>query len=385
MPVCLNSRPSSYNPQPRATLDHGRPSTGCEKHSGKTLTIALINNMPDGALEATERQFLSLLDAASDDIHICVSFYSIPSVPRGEFGARHIENGYSSVEKLMERHVDGLIVTGREPIASDLAEEPYWESFTNVLDWARENTYSTIWSCLAAHAAVYYLDRIKRVKSSTKHCGVFECSQLRENPIISGTPSDYRLPHSRWNGLPENQLTASGYKVLTRSHDSEVDLFIKDLNSLFVFFQGHPEYEANTLMLEYRRDVGRYLRLESENYPSMPYGYFDHETVLALTAIKREADANPREELLNDVTSVLEKIDINKTWSATAVQIYRNWLQEICIRRDKKLQAGVDTTGISAQVVSEPFSIGGINSFPPIGLKQPVKTQALPQLLSITR
>jgi len=383
MPVCLNSRPPSYSPKSRTTLDHGRPSALCESSSQKTLTIGLINNMPDGALEATERQFLSLLDAASDDIHVCVSFYSIPSVPRGEFGARHIRSCYSSVEKLMERHVDGLIVTGREPIASDLAEEPYWESFTNVLDWARENTYSAIWSCLAAHAAVYYLDGIKRVKSSTKHCGVFECSQLGEHPMISETPADYRLPHSRWNGLPENQLTGSGYKVLTRSHGSQVDSFIKDLKSLFVFFQGHPEYEANTLMLEYRRDVGRYLRLETETYPSIPYGYFDHETVRALTALKREAEANPREELLHEVSTRLEKASIDNTWSTTAVQIYRNWLQQISMRRDKQLQT-VAATGINAQAACEAFSVAGRNSFQPIGLQTPTKNHALPQLLSIT-
>ena len=384
MPVCLNSRPSNYSPTSRTTLDRGKPSSPCGSNSGKTLTIGLINNMPDGALEATERQFLSLLDAASDDLNVCVSFYSIPSVPRGEFGARHIRTYYSSVEKLMERHLDGLIVTGREPIASDLAEEPYWETFTNVLDWARENTYSAIWSCLAAHAAVFYLDGIKRVKSSTKHCGVFECSQLGEHAMISDTPVDYRLPHSRWNGLPEDQLTGNGYKVLTRSHDSEVDSFIKDLKSLFVFFQGHPEYEANTLMLEYRRDVGRYLRSETETYPSMPYGYFDHETVRALTAIKREAEASRREELLNEVSNLLEKASIDNTWNTTAVRIYRNWLQQICMRRDKHLQT-VDATGINAQIACEAFSIAGRNSFQPIGLQTPVKNQTLSQLLSITR
>src|SRR2546429_6417390 len=50
------------------------------------------------------------------------------------------------------------------------------------------------------------------------------------------------------------------YTTLFRS----VDMFVKELNSLFVFFQGHPEYEATTLLLEYRRDIKRFLRRERE-------------------------------------------------------------------------------------------------------------------------
>lgn len=34
-------------------------------HAGADLTIGLINNMPDPALKATERQFMKLLQAAA--------------------------------------------------------------------------------------------------------------------------------------------------------------------------------------------------------------------------------------------------------------------------------------------------------------------------------
>ena len=45
--------------------------------------------------------------------------------------------------------------------------------------------------------------------------------------------------------------------------------------SLFLFLQGHPEYEAGTLLREYRRDIARFLRGEREHYPAVPQGYFD--------------------------------------------------------------------------------------------------------------
>ena len=60
--------------------------------------------------------------------------------------------------------------------------------------------------------------------------------------------------------MRERDLAAKGYSVLTRSDEAGVGLFAKDNNSLFLFVQGHPEYEAETLLREYRRDIGRYLR-----------------------------------------------------------------------------------------------------------------------------
>jgi homoserine O-succinyltransferase/O-acetyltransferase len=339
MPAYLNSNPPCSDPQSGAHGPDGAPASESHERPGKFLTIGLINNMPDGALEATERQFLALLNAASDGIPIRLSLYSLPGVPRNEFGTSHISKFYSSADSLLGTHLDGLIVTGREPLTPNLADEPYWNSFTRVLDWARENTYSTVWSCLAAHAATLHMDGVGRVRNANKHCGVFDCAKISDHQLTQGTPSRFSLPHSRWNGLPADGLTASGYDVLTQSADVGVDTFIKRLKSLFVFFQGHPEYESNTLLLEYRRDVGRFIRGETNTYPLMPRSYFDHDTVLALTALQQEAQISPREELLAQISDVLEKVSIENTWATTAISIYRNWLKYICAQKQLRLES----------------------------------------------
>jgi homoserine O-succinyltransferase len=338
MPVCLDPNYSSYSPAVHTNLLRDKPSSAFQERSNKCITIGLINNMPDGALDATERQFISLLDAASEGIMIRLSFYALPNIPRNELGARHVRNFYSNVENLWGKNLDGLIVTGREPLAPNLADEPYWESFTRVLEWAKDHTYSTVWSCLAAHAALLHMDGIGRIKSNNKHCGVFECAQLSDHPLTTDAPSCFKLPHSRWNGIPEDALTSCGYSVLTRSADAGVDTFVKQHKSLFVFSQGHPEYESDTLLLEYRRDVGRYLRGETNTYPSMPRGYFDHDTVKALTALGEEALSRPREELLAEVSAALENTRIENTWQATATCIYRNWLEYICAQKQLRLK-----------------------------------------------
>ena len=338
MPVCFDSNYTSDSRAVRAKLLHARPPAEFQQRPRKCITIGLINNMPDGALDATEHQFLSLLDVASEDILVRLSFHALPNVPRNESGARHVTKFYSSVEKLLRSKLDGLIVTGREPLSSNLRDEPYWESLTAVIDWAKDNTYSTVWSCLAAHAALLHMDGIGRVKSKDKHCGVFACERLSDHPLTTDTPLCFSLPHSRWNGIPEDALTSRGYSVLTRAPDAGVDTFVKQHKSLFVFFQGHPEYDSYTLLLEYRRDIGRYLRGEATTYPLMPRSYFDHETMMALTALQAEAISRPREDLLADILTALGKSRIENTWHSTATCIYRNWLEYICAQKQLRLR-----------------------------------------------
>jgi homoserine O-succinyltransferase len=308
------------------------------RQPGERLTIGLINNMADGALEATERQFVSLLNAASEGLSIDLALYSLPGIPRNEPGSRHMNKFYSSAEDLRNTTLDGLIVTGREPLTQDLREEPYWSSFVTLLEWARENTLSSIWSCLAAHAATLHMDGVHRIKSNHKRFGVFACELLSDHQLTAGASSTFKVPHSRWNGLPENELTARGYEVLTRAADVDVDTFIKQDKSLFVFVQGHPEYESNTLLLEYRRDVGRYLRNETDTYPLLPRDYFDRDTEVALTALQQQSQSRSREDLLADVSKILELVRIENTWHSTAANMYRNWLQYIRSQKRQRWQ-----------------------------------------------
>jgi homoserine O-succinyltransferase len=309
-----------------------RPGDG-----GRRINIGLLNNMSDGALEATERQFLALLDAAADGIDVVLWLYALPEIPRNDAGRRRVDRFYSGVENLWTGKLDGLIVTGREPRTPNLTDEPYYETLTKVLEWASENTHSTIWSCLAAHAAIRHLDGIERHRSQEKRSGVLDCVRLSDHHLMSGMPQSIRMPHSRWNDIRESDLEACGYTVLTRAQDAGVDTFIKRRNSLFVFFQGHPEYESDTLLTEYVRDVGRYLRGESGTYPSLPRGYFDDETADALTALSEKAGNDRRVELLEDVAAAVGRKRTPDSWHSAAARIYGNWLNYIGLEKHRRL------------------------------------------------
>jgi homoserine O-succinyltransferase len=296
------------------------------------LDIGLVNNMPDAALSATERQFQALLRAAAGDIDVQLTLYTLPEVPRTDFGREQVSR-YADFRDLWTSHHDGLIVTGTEPRAADLRDEPFWENLTRVLEWAEGHTYSTILSCLAAHAGILHLDGIARRPLGDKRFGVYECVRVSDHPLTAASPSPLQVPQSRWNEVPEEALLACGYRVLTRSEEAGVDSFVKQGKSLFVFLQGHPEYEATTLLLEYRRDIGRFLRRERETYPPMPHGYFDEETVAALTVLRERALRDRREELLTEFPIALAAGKVANTWRSTAETLYRNWLQYIAAQK----------------------------------------------------
>src|SRR5258707_7434215 len=136
MPVLLDTvRSARHNLVGKVLLNEpaGGPS---HASNDKCIDIGLLNIMPDSALETTERQFLTLLNAAADDCLIRVSFFAMPEVPRSERAKNYLSQSYLDARSLRDADLDALIVTGTEPKATNLMDEPYWAALTNVIDLA---------------------------------------------------------------------------------------------------------------------------------------------------------------------------------------------------------------------------------------------------------
>jgi homoserine O-succinyltransferase/O-acetyltransferase len=329
-----------------------RRTASIDRHESRVdgVSLALINNMPDPALEDTELQFFELLDIASGDVPVYLKLYSLTGIPRADRGERHLNSFYWGMDDLWNSRFDGVIMTGTEPRRPDLREETYWPVLTQVLDWAERNTTSTVLSCLAAHAGVLHSDGIGRHPLSDKQFGVFDFTKTSDHQLSSGTSGTVRFPHSRWNEVQGNELTASGYLVLTQSAEGSVDSFVKKKKrSLFVHFQGHPEYGAQTLLKEYRRDIKRYLRGERETYPSMPKGYFETSAASLLGAFREVAMSNRQEGAIEGFPEAVVST-LQKTWDSSAVNVYRNWLQYVLAKKSELTVLSVLTA------VSDPVS-----------------------------
>jgi len=299
------------------------------------ITVGLINNMPDAAVEGTERQFSELLRAACAARTLRLRFSHLPQVPRGASTRDRLAAEYWPLERLLEEGLDALIVTGMEPGGGALTEEPYWPAFARLIRWAQAHTISSIWSCLAAHAAVLHLDAIQRRRLERKCFGVYAHELLRGHPLLAGLQAPLYTPHSRWNELPVAALRAAGYTILSGSATTGADAFTKEAGSLFVFFQGHPEYEETTLLKEYRRDVGRYARGEQADYPGMPPGYFSAAATALLDEFRARLLVTPTQETFASFPAESAALELRSPWRATAVQIYQSWLSFIAAAKNK--------------------------------------------------
>src|SRR5215470_18405288 len=172
-----------------------------DQRAGKVI-IGLVNNMPDTALHSTEIQFAGLLQAASGGHAVRLRLTSLPGLPRSLEALEHLRRSYWPFEELLGAPLDALIVTGTEPRAAVLTEEPYWQHFVQLLSFARQHTVASIWSCLAAHGAVLIMDGIERQRLPEKRCGVYQHEILSGHPLLAGVSAPLPMPHSRWNELP---------------------------------------------------------------------------------------------------------------------------------------------------------------------------------------
>lgn len=352
--ACAMSWPSRHN------HDLSTINIRERKLEDQCLHIGLVNNMPDKALEATERQFTKLLQSASENISIRLSLFTLPEIARSRSATSYLSQNYCPFTR--DSSLDALIVTGAEPCAPDLQDEPYWDALREVMVWAKTNTNSTIWSCLAAHAAILNFDGIARIRSSSKFFGLLKCSRTEEHPLVHGLPPDFRVPHSRWNGVSEQQLSSCGYQVLTRTADAGVDVFMKPQGrSLFVFMQGHPEYETDTLLREYRRDIARYARGESTSMMSPPRDYFDAESSSSLIRLQQLSDSMAKAQVETEALSILATARQTGSWQSTAVCLYRNWLQYLRLCKVSKVASLSNHNHLEARADGETSQIYGIS------------------------
>lgn len=297
--------------------------------STAVVEIALVNNMPDQALAATEAQFARLVREHAGSVEIRWRCYALPSVARSEMAQHYLERTHENIEALYMRGADALIVTGAEPIAADLREEAYWPALTQLVDWARDNTVSTIWSCLAAHAAVLHLDGIKRRRAARKINGIFACRTTSDDWAMGGVKHEMLTPHSRYNDLARDELERSGYHISSQGDEVGVNAFWRREPSLFVFLQGHPEYDADSLLKEYRRDAMRFLDGVRPDFPHVPSHYFSAETCAQLDALRARVTAGAAGDHVTDLTRILSRECCAAPWAEDTARFYNEWLNVV--------------------------------------------------------
>ena len=296
----------------------------------RELHVGLMNNMPDTALEATERQFLRLVGSCNRIAKIFIYPFCPPEIPRDSRARTHIQRFYFDFDELQQGGLDALIVTGANPVCARLSDEIFWTPLCKVLDWAKVSVTSTLCACLATHAALKYFYSIERQPLSSKRWGIFRHGVSLEHFLVKNIYNRFDVPHSRWNEIYAKQMIDAGLLVLVESKEAGVHLATSSDGLRFIYLQGHPEYDHNSLLKEYKREITRYLSGDIDLYPPYPNNYFSAKSLEILEAYKETAEISRTSNTGSGVVDFPEMdISVNNTWGDTGRIVFNNWLARL--------------------------------------------------------
>ena len=247
------------------------------------------------------------------------------------------------------------MVSGANPISVTLPEESFWTPLCSVLDWASVQVTSTLCACLATHAALLYFHGIERQPLPAKRWGVFSHRVSQDHPLVRSINSSFDVPHSRWNEITPAQMTKAGLRVLVESDVAGVHLATSSDGFRFVFFQGHPEYDHNSLLKEYKREVNRYVAGEIDDYPPYPDHYFSGKDRRLLDAYAEVVKSQRTRQATQAAGEFPENdLRVDNTWRDAGRMVFNNWLGAVCQVTDhdrgKPFKRGVNPKYPLAQI-----------------------------------
>jgi len=312
----------------------------------RELHIGLLNMMPDAALTATERQFIHLVGSSNPIAQFYVYPFSLPELNRGEKAQKHIREHYFEFDALAEQGLDALIITGANVANPVLDQEPFWDPLTKVVGWANDNVASIFCSCLATHALVKHLHGVDRKRLPQKRWGVYSHKISRpDHPFLRDINTRFDAPHSRYNEVSREDLENADLGILVDSEEAGVHLAVSPDLFRVMYFQGHPEYGAISLLKEFKREALRFAQGERDSVPRIPDNL--------LTAQGQQIANNYLAQLAKrDDNSILDFPEgelapyCDNTWGDTGKAIINNWLglvyQLTNLDRKQQYMPGID-------------------------------------------
>jgi homoserine O-succinyltransferase len=314
----------------------------------RELHIGFLNMMPDAALEATERQFIRLVGNSNRIAQFYVYPFSLPQLPRGAGARAYIREFYAEFEQLKRDGLDALIITGANVATPSLEQEAFWQPLMEVVQWADRHVASILCSCLATHAVLKHRHGIERQPLADKKWGVYEHRVVAGgHPLLRDINTRFDAPHSRHNDISRAQIEAAGLTTLAAGDAGGVHLATSADGIRTVYFQGHPEYDRESLLKEFRREVQGYVGGLRDTLPPLPEHYFGPQAEpLAREYLAAAASARAHGTALDDNLEEAVTGLLDNTWGDTAKAIFNNWLglvyQVTNLDRHSQFMPGID-------------------------------------------
>lgn len=233
----------------------------------RPLHILLLNLMPTKIV--TETQILRKL--SNTPLQIEIELLHTISHEAKNVSEQHLDAFYRSFDEVKNKRYDGLIITGAPVERLDFEDVDYWDELCKIMEWSKTNVYSTLHICWGAQAGIYYHYGIPKYDLGDKLFGVFEHDVIKpSSPLVRGFDDTFKAPHSRYTEVHASDIESnSSLELIATSQDAGVYL-AKSTDSRHFFVFGHPEYDVETLQLEYERDVAAHadIAIPKNYYPN---------------------------------------------------------------------------------------------------------------------
>lgn len=232
----------------------------------RPLRILILNLMPTKIV--TETQLARLL--ANSPLQVQITFLQTATHDTTHTPEQHMKAFYKTFGEISNERFDGMIITGAPIEDLDYEQVDYWPELCEIMEFSKENVYSTVHLCWGAFAGLYYHFGVRKEHLPQKMFGVFEHRVTRpSNPLVRGFDEVFYAPHSRWAGLNAADLEARTELRLLAESDLAGPMLLSTESGRQIFVIGHPEYDKYTLDAEYKRDVlaGKEIFVPRNYYP----------------------------------------------------------------------------------------------------------------------
>lgn len=231
----------------------------------RPLRFLILNLMPKK--EETETQLLRML--SNTPLQVVVDFLYTSSYEAKNVSKNHLERFYKTFDEVKNDKYDAMIITGAPIEHLDFEEVDYWKELTKIMDYAKENVYSTLFICWASQAGLYYHYDVPKYAKDEKIFGVFEYKIKEKTLLTKGFDDIFYIPQSRYTFNDfETVAKKDNLKIIAGDEQSGTNI-VMSLDQRQIFIAGHFEYDEDTLYNEYMRDKSQGLDTKT------PQNYFD--------------------------------------------------------------------------------------------------------------
>ncbi len=269
MPIRINS-----NLPARKILEKENIFVMTEKRAAqqdiRPLKIAIVNLMP--TKETTETQILRLL--GNTPLQIDISLIRMENHESKNTHADYLNKFYIPSSRLFKQKFDGMIITGAPVEQIPFEDVDYWKELCSIMDYAKENVFSTLYVCWGSMAGLYHHYGVPKYPLEKKMSGIFMNERSTENePLLRGFDDTFPIPQSRHTTIKkEDILKVPELEILAESAEAGVTI-VKSKDNRQIFMTGHLEYDTMTLAEEFYRDTDKGMKVP------LPKNYFPTNNV----------------------------------------------------------------------------------------------------------